>query len=438
MSNGTNTVNTMAETEAANLRLSVPANSQIDVNVQAIATDLNGAQEKTVTNEGTISGDNIDEVKSNSVTHIVQLKEKQTTNEASVNNGIDTSDEPQNTGDITKTYKISGTAWLDANENGIRDEGENRMESVTAMLVDSSSGVIKATTTTNHNGEYTFSGLQNGSYLVIFKYDTVLYTTTTYRKEGVESSINSDAVATKIEQEGKRENGAVTDTIQINGSNVANVDLGLVQAEKFSLQLDKSITKITVQNAQGTKTETFDKTKLAKYDIAAKYLAGTTVYVEYTLTITNNGDLAGFASEIVDYMPKGMTFNSSLNPDWYTGTDGYLYTKALANSELAKGESKEITLVLTKQMTAENTGNVSNTAEISDDFNIYSVSDHNSTPKNKAQGEDDMSTADTILTVKTGESLIYVSAIIVSIMIGGAVAFIVYERVLKNKRKGGV
>lgn len=434
---GEENVNTMSETEIAELELTIPANSQVDVNVTALASSLDGTKEKTVTNEGTLSGSDMEEVRSNSVTHIIQANETEE-EESSTNEGATASGETANTNDITKSYKITGTAWLDANENGMRDENENRMPNVTAMLVDSTSGVIKSTVTTNNSGEYTFSGIQNGSYLVLFKYDTVLYTTTTYKKEGVETSINSDVVTTKIEQNGRKENGAVTDVISVNGANVSNIDIGLVEAEKFSLELDKAISKVTVQNAQGTKTEEFDKAKLAKYDIAAKHLAGTKVYIEYTLTVTNNGDLEGFASEIVDYIPQGMTFNSNLNPDWYTGTDGNLYTKALADTEIAKGESKEIKLVLTKQMTAENTGNVSNTAEIADDYNIYGVSDHNSKPANKAQGEDDISTADTILTVKTGESLIYVSGIIVSLLVGSAVAFVVYETVIKKKRKGGV
>lgn len=438
---GSNFTNKMSETDIAELTLSVPENSQIDVNVMAVASSLDGVQEKTVTNEGTVSGENIEEVKSNLVTHIIQAQENtQDTEEISTSNESTSSAgaNNNNNNDITKSYKITGTAWLDSNANGMREDSETRMNNVTAMLVDSSTGIIKETTTTNNNGEYKFAGLQNGSYLVLFKYDTVLYTTTTYKKEGIESALNSDAVTTKIEQDGKKENGAVTDVISINGASVSNIDIGFVEAEQFSLELDKSISKVTVQNSQGTKTEEFDKAKLAKYDIAAKYLSGTTVYVEYTFTVTNNGDLSGFATEIIDYIPQGMTFNSSLNPDWYTGTDGNLYTKALENIELAKGESKDITLVLTKQMTAENTGLVSNTAEIANDYNIYGVSDKNSTPVNKAQGEDDMSTADTILTVKTGESLIYISGIIISLMLGSVVAFIVYERVLKSKRKGGV
>lgn len=435
----------VSETEKTELTLSVPAGDEVTVNIQAVASNLNGSKEKTVTNVATLANAGREEITSNSVTHIIQATESDedpegsavTDNNSTTNNNGSQLGTNTNT-DITKSYKISGVAWLDANENGMRDDGEQRMSGVTAMLVESSTGVIKGTMTTNQNGEYSFAGIGNGSYLVLFKYDTILYTTTTYRKEGIESNINSDVVTTKIEQNGKRENGAVTDVISVNGANVTNIDVGLVEAAKFSLGIDKAITKVTVQNAQGTVTEEFDKTKLSQYGITAKYLAGTTVYVEYTMTVTNNGDLAGFASEIVDYIPQGMTFNSNLNPDWYTGAGGNLYTKALADKELASGQSQEIKLVLTKQMTTENTGLVSNTAEIADDFNIYGVSDRNSVPNNKAQGEDDISTADIILTVKTGETLIYVSAMIISILIGGAVAFIVYEKVLKNKRKGGV
>ncbi len=430
--------NNMSETQVAEVALTVPAESEIDVNVQAIASNLGGEREKSVTNEGKLSSANIDEVVSNPVTHIIQAEENEEDEEGtSSNNGVTSSGTNNNYNDITKTYKISGLAWLDANENGMREEAESRMPNITAMLVDSTSGMIKGTTTTNSRGEYTFSGVQNGSYLVLFKYDTVLYTTTTYRKEGIESNINSDAVTTKIEQDGREENGAVTDVINVNGANVSNIDIGFVEAQKFSLALDKSITKITVQNSQGTQKEEFDHAKLAQYGIRAKYLAGTDVYIEYTFKVTNNGDVAGYASEIVDYLPQGMSFNSNLNGDWYTGTDGNLYTKALADTELKAGESKELKLVLTKKMNTENTGNVSNTAEISKDFNIYGISDHNSKTANKAQGEDDMSTADMIITVSTGETLIYTSVIIMSLLIGCAVTFGTYG-IVKSKRKGGV
>jgi len=426
----------VSETENINIPLTVPINSTVDVNVTALAEGLNGEKEKTVTNGATLTVGDSNTVESNKVTHIVQATANRG-NESSSDVNDEMNNNEASGSDITKSCKISGTAWLDTNKNGMKDNDEKRLSGITAMLVDSSSGVIKSTTTTENNGEYTFAGIQDGSYLVLFKYDTVLYTVTAYKKEGIETSLNSDAITTKIEQDGKQEYGAVTDVITINGVSVGNIDLGLIEANKFSLGLDKSISKVTVQNAQGTKTETFDNEKLAQCAIKAKYLSGTTVYVEYALTVTNNGDVAGYATELVDYIPEGMTFNSNLNSDWYTGTDGNLYTRALANTELKSGESKTVNLVLTKKMNAENTDIVSNTAEIANDYNVYGISDNNSNPGNKAQGEDDMSTADIIITVGTGGILIYISVIIISLIISSGAVVGTY-RIVKSKRKGGV
>ena len=172
-------------------------------------------------------------------------------------------------------------------------------------------------------------------------------------------------------------------------------------------------------------------------DIAGKYLASSVVYIEYNIAVSNIGDIAGYAKKIVDYIPEGMTFKSELNPDWYTGTDGMLYTTALEDVELQKGETREIKLVLTKQMTEENTGIVNNIAEIYEDYNIYGISDKNSTPGNKVQNENDMSSADTMLTVKTGEVFIHISVIITSILLGSIVIFIAYNKLILNKKTGG-
>ena len=66
---------------------------------------------------------------------------------------------------------------------------------------------------------------------------------------------------------------------------------------------------------------------------------------------------------------------------------------------------------------------------IYEDFNIYGISDTNSTPANGVQSENDMSSADAILTIKTGESLIYVSVIITSAILGVIVIFISYNKI---------
>ena len=89
-------------------------------------------------------------------------------------------------------------------------------------------------------------------------------------------------------------------------------------------------------------------------------------------------------------------------------------------------------------MTEENTGLVNNITEIAEDYNIYGVSDTNSTPMNKAQGENDMGVADAIITVKTGEVFIYISVIITSIILGSIVIFIAYNQIIVKRRKAGV
>ena len=320
----------------------------------------------------------------------------------------------------------------------MRNDTEQKMSNITARLVNSDTGVIVKSVTTDSKGDYTFAGVANGNYLIVFDYDTVKYTVTTYQKAGVEQNVNSDAITTKIEQDGKQRNAAVTDRITVTDASVSGVDIGFVYADTFDLSLEKSITKITVQNKAGTNSVSFDNVNLAQMPIAAKHLSSSTAYIEYSFKVSNKGEIAGYAKKIVDYIPQGMTFNSTINEAWYTGTDGNLYTSALADIELKPGETKEIKLVLTKQMTEENTGLVNNLAEIAEDYNIYGVSDTNSTPFNKAQGENDLGSADAILTVKTGEVFIYISVIITSIMLGATVIFIAYTQIVVKRRKAGV
>ena len=413
---------------------------EMNVTVKTLAKSLNGMQELSVTNTGSVTSNQMTEaIKSNEVTHIIEPDTEYTkTVEEKVENTGATANSSSTERTITKTYKITGTAWLDENKDGMRNETEQKMSNVTARLVNSDTGVIVKSVTTDSKGDYIFAGIPNGNYLIVFDYDTVKYTVTTYQKAGIESNINSDAITTKIEQDGKQRNAAVTDRIALTDASISGIDIGFVYADTFDLSLEKIITKITVQNKAGTNSVSFDGVTLAQMPIAAKYLSSSTSYIEYTFKVSNKGEIAGFAKKIVDYLPQGMTFSSTLNKDWYTGTDGNLYTTALSETELKPGETKEIKLVLTKQMTEENTGLVNNLAEIAEDYNIYGVSDTNSTPLNKAQGENDLGSADAILTVKTGEVFIYVSVIITSIILGSIVIFIAYTRIILKRRKVGV
>ncbi|MFG6318451.1 MAG: DUF11 domain-containing protein [Clostridia bacterium] len=441
--NGRESTKRVSGSAEPTITVSIPVDTELKATVKAIAKNLDGAAEATVTNKGSIQTKTMESpMLSNEITHIIEADpdySNQVVEDAVQNTGATSNSSSSSNSNIVKTYKITGNAWLDEDKDGMRAENEQKMSGITARLVNADTGTVVKSITTDSKGAYTFAGVANGNYLVIFDYDTVKYTVTTYQKAGVEANVNSDAITTKIEQDGRQRNAAVTDRITIADSSVSNMDIGFVYADTFDLSLETSITKMTVQNKAGTDSVQFDNVTLAQMPIAAKYLSSSTTYIEYNIKVSNVGEIAGNVKRIIDYIPAGMKFNSTLNPDWYTGTDGNLYTSALADVELKPGETREIKLVLTKQMTEENTsGIVNNIAEIAEDYNIYGVSDINSTPMNKAQGENDMGSADAIITVKTGEVFIYISVIITSVILGSIVIFIAYTQIILKKRKAGV
>ena len=144
-------------------------------------------------------------------------------------------------GDSQFSYTISGTAWIDENEDGKRSSEESALVGVTVMLVNmEDTNTVKSTVKTNSNGNYQFSNLPRGNYLVIFKYDTNQYTLTEYQKSGVDSSINSDASSKTITLYGEQIEVGITDTIQLNTS-VSNIDIGLIEKKACDFKIDKYI-----------------------------------------------------------------------------------------------------------------------------------------------------------------------------------------------------
>lgn len=85
-------------------------------------------------------------------------------------------------------------------------------------------------------------------------------------------------------------------------------------------------------------------------------------------------------------------------------------------------------------MTESNTGIINNTAEITKAYNASGVADRDSTPNNKVQSEDDYGSADTIISVKTGESLIYTSVILTIIVASMIAIYVGYKNRFKIRR----
>ena len=97
-----------------------------------------------------------------------------------------------------------------------------------------------------------------------------------------------------------------------------------------------------------------------------------------------------------------MDFETGANSNW-TEEDGKLVNRSLANQVINPGESKEITLTLTKTLGEEDAGTFKNIAEIgSAEGSIPRTEDADSTPGNGNPSEDDYSEADLIIGVGTG------------------------------------
>lgn len=332
---------------------------------------------------------------------------------------------------------ICGVAWFDENQNGQKDSGEKLLQGIKAKLFDIKTNTIakdktgnNAETTTNDKGEYAFTKINKGEYIVLFEYDTTEYELTTYMKDGVQESQNSNVVLKTINLNGEEKACAVTDTIKV-ADNVYNINIGLKELLIYDMELDKFISKIVVQNDAGTKAYDYNESTFQKVEIHKKQINNSIVVLEYTIRIKNTGEIAGYVTSIKDYLPSGLEFSSELNTDWYlSGED--LYTKSLANERIEPGETKELKLILTKKMTENNVGLINNRAEIIDSYNEFGKTDIDSIANNEMKDEDDFGAADIIISISTGGTIIaYVILLMINTIL---ITIAVYLIFIKYKR----
>lgn len=405
-----------------NTKFYLSAGQKVIINVHVVANSIDNDTE--ISNKGKFSHEDIGEVETNSVSHKIKHFEKTDVN-------VDPDDTKK------ETRKVIGTVWIDENKDGIKDASEQRVSGVKVLLLDNSTSNIamnsnneQCITTTGTDGSYMFNNVPQGKYSVIFFYDSANYSPTTYKKSGVSDEQNSDAIDKTVNYEGKDQIAAVTEEIVLADTNQFNIDLGIVEDAKFDLKLDKVVQAITVNNGKNT-TEHVYNSKLAKIDFESKYAKTSSMVVEYKFTITNEGGIAGYVKKLADYLPEELKFNSELNKDWYEDKDGVIYNASLANTIINPGESKEVTLILTKNMNGDDDfGLINNAAEIYETSNDYGALDIDSTPGNKATNEDDYSTANVLTSVKTGDVVIYTTLIITIITIVGVGIYMIKKKVL--------
>ena len=381
---------------------------KVDVSIVAQAGLLPDENDKEIQNKVTISAESFETVETNIVSNIIEYYE-----DAHNNGGGGTIG--------NKRHKITGTAWLDANLDGKRDSSEQRLANIQVMLLNEDGSTIvkdpdtneEKITTTSSNGTYEFNNLSNGNYLVVFLYDSSNYSLTEYQKSGVDTGFNSDAIDINLTLNGERRIAGITDVVTISNDNARDIDIGLYTASKFDLRLDKYISKVSLTTPTiGTRVDNFNNSQLVKEEVLGQNLGKSSAVVEYKIVVTNEGSVPGYVNRIVDYLPDEVDFSTELNTDWYLSENGNIYNSSLANEIINPGESKEVTLIVSVQITEDKLGTLENYSEIYEAYNEQGLQDIDSTPANADDTEDDMGKAELVLSLVTGKIVTYTAIIL--------------------------
>ena len=416
-------------------RLEIPINqlaigASIDIKITAKAKILPDKNDREVSTKFSVSAKNFNAVETNTVTNIIEYNSE-------IHDGNGGTTDPTN-----NRYKITGTAWIDQNQDGRRDSQEQTLSSIQVILLNKDGNSIirdpdtneEKITTTSDNGTYQFDNLPNGEYLVVFIYDSSNYSLTAYQKEDVDEAFNSDAIDINLTFNGERRIAGITDVLTINGDNVRDIDIGLYTANKFDLRLDKYVNKITLTTPTiGTSVHEHNDAKTAKVEVLGSNLGRSSAVIEYKIVVTNEGSVPGYVNKIVDYLPEKVNFMTDLNTDWYLSDNGNIYNASLENEVINPGESKEVSLIVSIQISQDMLGTLGNSAEIYECYNEQGLQDIDSTSGNEATTEDDISTADVVVSIVTGRIIMYTSITLVVIALLGFGIFEIKKHVLKKK-----
>ena len=221
------------------------------------------------------------------------------------------------------------------------------------------------------------------------------------------SEANIGNISTNI----NKENNSITWTIpELSNGETATVQYKLKLKRDFD---DSIVNKIINTNE--------------KVDITYKD------FEEYTIKVTNEGEIEGYAKEIKDRIPDGLAFYEEDNTEynWKVLEEGIVTTDYLKDTLLKPGESATVPIVLRWVNSETNLGQKINVAEISKDENEYGVPDIDSTPDNNKDGEDDQDEALVLLSINTGSAPLYITLITIITAILGTGAYLIYNKVKK-------
>ena len=238
---------------------------------------------------------------------------------------------------------IGDYVWLDTNENGIQDLGENGAANVTVKLYDCSDVFISSTTTDN-NGNYLFDNLTPGDYKVQF----ILPSGFTFSPKNAGGNNTKDSDA-------NLSNGKTTCTTLTAGETDLTWDAGIYEPapDEADLRLVKHVDNVNPNDG----------------DI-----------INYTIKVFNDGPADASGVKVTDLLPDGVVYQSySATQGTYVNSTGLWTVGSIANGAFA-------TLTITAKVNVQLSSSSSLNLGPASDFNVFVLYDI-SQPSSDTEGK---------------------------------------------------
>ena len=160
-----------------------------------------------------------------------------------------------------------------------------------------------------------------------------------------------------------------------------------------------------------------NKDELVKVDLPKSKLAETELTVTYEIVVKNVGEVAGYATSVVDDFPTGMKLAGE-DVDW-TENDTHAISTKFASTLLNPGDSISQEIVLKIKLTEGDVGTKTNKANISTYYNDEGLKDN--TPDNNTEEP-------LLITVKTGYDVLIPISAVMLIMAATIIVYVVKKR----------
>jgi uncharacterized repeat protein (TIGR01451 family) len=259
------------------------------------------------------------------------------------------------------TIQIGNYVWIDTNENGLQDAGENPVSNMKLFLYDSNCVLIDSAVT-NATGNYVFSnltasaqyfiGVSSSSYNADFGLFTIGSNKYTLTIANANQTLNSNAV---INTSSTCSKGLISVTTGVTNH---TFDLGLIPAKGFDLALKNELVSAGLVKKNDT--------------------------VNFKITVFNQGGIAATNIKVVDYIPTGYMVDQAANTQW-----SFLGNKATTTlpGTLLPGESKSVNIRLI--LMSSNRDAIINIAEIvsATDFDGKLAEDVDSKPDDNSSND---------------------------------------------------